>query len=499
MSKLLLIGIDALDAVQMEQLVHRMPHFAQLREVGYYTQLESVWPPDSETAWATIYTGWNPARHGIFRFVDPLQKTSTYIARERNNSVLRGHTFWDLGGAAGRRVCVLFPHIGYPSWPVNGLMVTRGALNGDLSVTPPELKRRYTLDGLRGMEALVGRDRGAFLAAFRRLVERQLEFTLDIVCKEQWDLVFSYWPALDVIQHQFWNFYDPRDPTFPGDTPFREAIPIFYALHDHVVGTLASMVDAQTTVLVMSDHGHGMRPVKIFNINRLLCDHGLLQLKPGSGQRRMAMLKQIKNSSMAFISRFELGPFAARVLKAAPWTKNLYLATSSLDLERSVAYITDMSGIKAYSYGGIRIRHQNLNGRPYETVREEIINLLLETRTLECACEPLVRWIKRREEIYAGPLIGDFPDIVFELHPAYGAGWDPEGPLFDVSLSHNLFSGSHIRSNAVFLMVGPDAKRVDHAPSSMMDVAPTVLDMLDVALPPGLEGSTILRPRGAPQ
>ncbi len=492
MTKLLLIGIDALDAARVEQFAEWLPNITGLRQEGYYARLESVWPPDSETAWASIYTGWNPARHGMLQFVDPLEKTAAYVMRERNNSVIKGHTFWDIAGAAGRRICVLFPHIGYPSWSVNGLMVTRASLDEQVSLTPPEMRTRYNLEGLNDVRGLAGRRREQYLASNRRQVERQLEFNVQLLREGNWDLFFSYWSALDLIQHQFWNYCDPQDPTFPGETPFRHAIRDFYILHDRVIGQLVAEVDNDTSVIVLSDHGHGMRPVKVFNINRLLREHGLLVLQHSDADTRINLLKRVKDSVTSFVGHYGLGSIASKLLRWIPWTKKLYLSAADLDLEQTTAYITDMSGIKAYCYGGIRVIRQNLNGRSYESVIGQIMTLLLEARDPEKGDEPLVRWIKPRAELYEGPYIEAYPDLVFELHPDYGAGWDATGPLFDISRSHNLYPGSHLKSNAIFLLAGLDAQRVVRAPDSLMDIGPTVLDILDVSIPGDTDGCSIL-------
>ncbi|NLX09215.1 MAG: hypothetical protein GXY36_06130 [Chloroflexi bacterium] len=497
MSKLLFIGIDALDAIQLDRFAADLPHLSRLRAEGFYARMESVWPPDSETAWATIYTGWNPARHGIVEFVDPLQKSATYMMRERDNEVFRGATFWDIAGAHQRQVAVLFPHVGYPSWPVNGVMITRANVGDEVSVTPAHLRDDLRVQDFQGVKGLVGRAPQDFLDANRALVERQLALNLDVMRRQPWDLFFTYWSALDLVQHQFWAYCDPQDPTYPGETPYRHAIRDFYILHDQVVGRLLEQVDDDTTVIVMSDHGHGMRPVKLFNINRLLREHGLLTLKEGSASRSADLLKVLKKRAMNTVTRYHLGNVAARVLRAAPWTKKLYIGSTNLDLDRTIACTTDMSGIKAYAYGGIRIARQNLNGRSYEAVVQQIKDLLTGVDDPENGGSRIVRWIKHREELYSGPHLERYPDLVFELDSGYGAGWDAAGPLFDVSHSHNLYPGSHLGSTAVFMLSGPAQARIVRSPRSLMDIAPTVLDVLQVALPPDMDGSSVLQPLAA--
>ncbi|HEY5573213.1 MAG TPA: alkaline phosphatase family protein [Anaerolineales bacterium] len=492
MSKLLIIGIDALDAVQLDLFQNHLPNLSRLRKLGFYSQLESVWPPDSETAWASIYTGWNPARHGIFQFVDPLQKTCTYLSGERDNAAIRGQAFWDLAGSAGRKVCVLFPHIGFPAWPVNGVMVTRASTTTDISVSPPELMKRYNFDGLNAVKGLVGRNRRAYLHRMKNLVERQLELNLQLIKEQEWDLFFSYWPALDIVQHQFWAHCDPADPTFWGDTPYRYAIRDFYVLHDWVVAELIKAVGPGTNILILSDHGHGMRPVKIFNVNRLLRERGLLAVHHPKIVRNLPSIKKMKDLAAHLAGRYQLGRLASGLVKLIPWTRKAYISAAGLDLENTVACITDMSGIKAYSYGGIQITQNNLNGRLYEALRDEIIELLQDARDPEIGDEPILKWAKRREDLYSGPYLAGYPDIVFELRNEYGAGWDATGPLFDVSHTHNLYPGSHIASNAIFLLLGPAVPRIHHAPASLLDIAPTVLDILNVPAVECMDESSIL-------
>ncbi len=82
--------------------------------------LISTFPPDSDTAWATISTGMNPAQHGIVRFVDPLEKSYQILNVGSDNEVLRGKTFWEILGRVGLKAHAIFPHLGYPIWEMPG-------------------------------------------------------------------------------------------------------------------------------------------------------------------------------------------------------------------------------------------------------------------------------------------------------------------------------------------------------------------------------------------
>ena len=73
--KVLLLGIDALDRLLIEKFASSLPNLTRLRESEVNLNVHSTFPPDSDTAWATIATGLNPAQHGVVRFVDPLEKS----------------------------------------------------------------------------------------------------------------------------------------------------------------------------------------------------------------------------------------------------------------------------------------------------------------------------------------------------------------------------------------------------------------------------------------
>ena len=55
--KVLVLGIDALDSALLEVFAADLPNLTALRAGGTSLKLRSTFPPDSDTAWATIATG----------------------------------------------------------------------------------------------------------------------------------------------------------------------------------------------------------------------------------------------------------------------------------------------------------------------------------------------------------------------------------------------------------------------------------------------------------
>ncbi|MCA9924946.1 MAG: hypothetical protein KC421_21370, partial [Anaerolineales bacterium] len=192
------------------------------------------------------------------------------------------------------------------------------------------------------------------------------------------------------------------------------------------------------------------------------------------------------------VSRLGLGKLAGRVLRHFPGVVQSFTRPTSINWEDTIAYASDMSGIKSYSYGGIIINRDALNGRDYETVRDEIIALLQEQCVLPDGT-PLLKFIARREELYEGPFLTNYPDIILEFIYGYGLGWAVHTPLITQADAHNLVPGSHRGDTGTFLMrsVHPVAGDV----IDLHDVTPTLLELFDVPHPRQYDGRSVLAER----
>ena len=89
---------------------------------------------------------------------------------------------------------------------------------------------------------------------------------------------------------------------------------------------------------------------------------------------------------------------------------------------------------------------------------------------------PVVRWAKRREEMFKGPHAYIFPEVVFQLNFEYGVGRSLFGPLIDVNPSHRKVSGGHMPDAALL------ANRTLTLPKeySIQSTAGIVLEILGV-------------------
>ena len=492
--RLLIVGIDSLDAKLLGRFSDQLPTFRWLQGASPQFRYRSVYPPDSVTCWASIYTGLNPAKHGMFYYQDPLDKVVSTVSREIDNEVLRGKTFWDIAGNAGKRVCILFPHAGFPPWPVNGTMVARSNERRVIQTFPQDLADEVDLSGCHTIKGYHSRKKfGEFIEYSRSLVSSEAKATIGFIQRNDWDVLFTYSGSLDWVSHNLWMYFDEDDPSYPGQTPYKDVMLQFYRLYDKTVAEYVSAAGDNTTLLVLSDHGHGMRPTKVVNINEMLRVKGLLT----SRIRRPAVydpsysLERLKGLVASSINRYGLGNLAFPLLRAFPALRRLYTAPRSVDWNKTIAHVTDLSGIKAYTYGGISILKENLGGRDYEVLREELVRDIGDLTAPDSGIR-LVEWICRREDLYSGPYLEQYPDIVVEFVEGYGAGWSVHAPLIQETTTHNIQPGSHKPQSPVLLIASPESYRQTKTEAVLMDIAPTVLALLGVRTEQAFDGESLL-------
>lgn len=494
MTRLAVIGIDSMDALLVDAFIDDLPNLRRLKESSPPIAMHSVFPPDSDTAWATIYTGLNPAEHGVVHFVDPLEKTSIYQTDYLDSSLVRGKTFWDIAGEAGKRVCIVNPHIGYPVWAVNGTMVSRSPKNTDVQAYPESISG-IAGDGLL-MPDRIPDSKGEYHEYLERLesvIRKEAAVAGDLMRSTRWDLFFFYSSALDFVQHIFWNFCDPKDPMYPGDdNPFRDTIRHFYRLYDEVVGSLTADLQPDTAVIVMSDHGHTMRPSDLVNINEILRQKGYLVANDGISAPIKNAGEKAKHMAVDIIQRTALRGTALRILRKHPGIKEYYTVPSSIDFDRTVAHCTDLSGMKAYNYGGILVARKKLGEKRYDEVKREIVDLLSSYTLPDGA--PVFEWVCEREDIYQGRHLEKYPDILFKLVEGYGAGWAIHESVFSTSNTHSFYPGSHRGDTPVFFLQVPGCTDLPPTNAGLEDVNPIILDILGIG---GEEGGRSLLSRSS--
>ncbi|HLK33653.1 MAG TPA: alkaline phosphatase family protein, partial [Terriglobales bacterium] len=69
--RVVILGFDGMDPRLAERYMSegKLPHLAQLRDMGTFRRLQTTFPPISPVAWSTFQTGTNPGKHNIYDFL----------------------------------------------------------------------------------------------------------------------------------------------------------------------------------------------------------------------------------------------------------------------------------------------------------------------------------------------------------------------------------------------------------------------------------------------
>ena len=94
---------------------------------------------------------------------------------------------------------------------------------------------------------------------------------------QEWDYFQFVEIGLDRMQHGFWHFQDKKHILYEKANPYENTLRDYYRYLDEEIGEVLSLLDDDTTVLVMSDHG-AKRLDGGFCVNQWLIDEGLLVL-----------------------------------------------------------------------------------------------------------------------------------------------------------------------------------------------------------------------------
>lgn len=474
--QLVVIGVDGMDWDVVMQFEHCLPNISSMMRANGYPRLRSVFPADTTPAWATIFTGLDPSEHGIINFLNIGDRENKYKPVEFSDEALKGRTFWDKLNEKGLKTAVLLPMNIKEGWDIQGLLITR-PYKGRIRVWPEGKRSLY-----QPKEDVLGLD-GKFSSEqkldilyqdFLQKMNEEFRITKLAIQSEQYDLLFSYVSVIDGVQHDFWKHCDPAHPEYPGQTPFTSAIKDMYVKLDEFLGEIIELIP-DTPMLIISDHGHGARPVKVARVNEMLKRGGyLVPVHPNGRKRSNSWKSVVRRTILRWIQRYGLPKSVVKLAKRVPVWKALFASSNEFDWERTTAYLSDLSALKNYSYGGIRV----LGDVHHKDEKSSEIIALLKRIMIEHEERPLFKWIMRSNELYQGKMLNQYPEIIFQMDERYGADWNLGDQIYcDNGFMHTLSPGSHRQETAVIMSRN---FVLDKKQYEMTDVFPLILAQLEL-------------------
>lgn len=487
--KLTVIGLDAATFGVIDPLLEagELPNLRRLREAGAGGILRSVTHPLTPHAWATMTTGVNAGRHGIWDFTE--RSDGGYHLRLVNGGFRRAPAVWDrLSGTGVRSGLVSIPFT-WPAPQIDGCAIAGfDAADRDEGFTHPatllvEIRSRFgplVLDH----RFPIGRDGRLDLGLVRRAAEQKVEIARWAADRFELDLLFVVFMAADHVHHLCWDDWERRGP--------ESLVADVYRILDEATGALADGAGPGGDVLVVSDHGGGdLRGV--VNLNFFLESRGLLSYRGGGaalGRRaahRLFDLRRIVPERVRTSVKRALPALRERAYEATSYT--------TVDWQRTHAFAYGTFGNVVINVRG-REAEGTVDPDDYESVRSEVAEALHELRGQNG--EQIVKAVHRREDLFYGPELSKVPDLVVEFDDY---AWLGKGNLQSRSDSlwdrieiepgsEHSYVGSH-RPEGIVLLAGPSAVAGRTVYAGIADVAPTILYLLERPVPEGLDGRVL--------
>ncbi len=466
--RLLVFGIDgaSLEVVQDLIAAGRLPALAALRRDGLGGWLGSTFPPHTAPGWASMFTGVDPGRHGIFQFWSTQPRD--YGAHAVHAGQMAREPLWAMLERQGWRVGVYNMPMTHPPRALKGGYMISWPLSNTLRYTePPTLAADLAAAGLHYHSDLVTMYRGQadYPARAADYIRGRADTVLHLQRTRPVDALFVCFTEIDRISHHYWAADGD-----PGDIVRRA-----YDQVDEALGRLLREVtDAETLVVVASDHGFGACAADI-NLLPPLRAAGLVAtcFEPDGGA-----------GEGAAVPRDDLA--------LAQWFRGTQTYREVIDWARTEVYMPtpgcfglnlNLAGREARGIVATPARRRSVERR-----LREVVAALGDADPAGCRFD-----LVRREEVYHGDRTGEAPDYL--LVPE---DWS-RMPVFSFDRRVVLPPqqvGVH-RPDGILFAAGPAVAAGVPVAARIEDVTPFILAQLGLAVPKDIDGHWLL-PTAAP-
>ncbi len=484
-----------------------------LLERGGRATLRSTIPPLTPAAWASFYTGTNPGKHGVVDFFTRIP--GTYKLAPVNATRVKGEPLWKIAGNQGKRVCVYNVPMTYPAAPVNGIMISGmdSPRLDEKAVYPLEFQRElqravpgFSIEPRVDIKYLIKNSNDPvdeYIARLRAYMETELKTIRFLMDHEDWDLFIAVIRSIDILQHVFWrsaeNVISDGGKASAKERRRAEAIFACYERLDRELGERWSGWARDRNLIFMSDHGFGRLEGEVC-LNRILAEAGLLRFRQKGARRR--------------VKEFVYNRVTPLIPPAARWRMKRYLRKDYETGRAVVLYVDalvadiDWSDTQIYSLAQFGCMYVNLKGRePMGIVDGEEERRQVLSRAKEALSrfrnpadeEPLITEFNMKEDLFQGPLEPEMPDMVISMrNHAYRGVYSTYSELSGTGLVRSVYperrelahTGNH-RLEGILVMGGPDIQGSDLGEVRIIDVAPTALNLLGLAVPEGWDGEIL--------
>jgi predicted AlkP superfamily phosphohydrolase/phosphomutase len=457
--KVFVVGLDCAEpTLVFERWREDLPNFRRLMEGGIYGQLTSTIPAITVPAWASMMSSKDPGQLGFYGFRNRADYSYERMSIATSRAV-KVDRVWDLLSRAGKRVVVAGVPQTYPVKPVNGCLISSFLTPSTLSeyTYPAELKHEISrvVDGEYMLDVPQFRteNKEHLLEQIYALADQHHKLVMHLMTSKAWDFFMHVDMGVDRVHHGFWKFFDESHPLYQPDNPFENAIRDYYVHIDQQIGERLALLDQDTVVLVVSDHG-GQPMMGGICFNEWLKQEGYLTL-------------EYQPDGIVPLEKCEID-----------WQKTLAWGSGGY-------YARLFLNVKGREPDGV------IDPVDYHRVRDELAQRIANITDPEG--QPIGSVAYKPEEVYKA-VNNIAPDLIVYLG---NLRWRSVGSL-GLNRIHTFENdtgpddANHAQEG---LYIYYDPRRQVQGPGPkqhLMDVAPTILDLMGVPVPADMQGRSFL-------
>lgn len=284
-SKVMLIGWDAADWRFINPLLDAglMPNLARLVDEGVIGNLATLRPRLSPILWTSIATGKTADKHGITGFIEPIPGGTG--VRWSSSTSRTTKALWNILSQNELKSVVINWYASHPAETIQGVSISNRFFEGlagdpnqlwevvpgsvhpeslcrfisDLRMHPAEFDRKDVARLIPEIDRIdVAKDPrpGKLVEILARTVSVHSVAT-GAMQAEPWDFLAVYYDGLDVAGHDFMPYHPPQMATVTDSDfhTYQNVMREMYIFHDEMLGRLLDLAGADTTVILLSDHG----------------------------------------------------------------------------------------------------------------------------------------------------------------------------------------------------------------------------------------------------
>ncbi len=284
-NKILVIGWDAADWNVINPLIKqgKMPALQKLMQGGSFGRIQTLDPPLSPMLWTSIATGFRADKHGIGGFVEPTPTGDGL--RPVTTTSRKVKAIWNILNQEGWKSNVVAWWPSNPAEPINGVMVSNlyqvatkalgenwSMPNGtihpeamademkEFRVHPHEITLEMAIPFIPNLANDIElRQAPKTLSVLKTLANAATVHAASTFLMEEteWDFMAIYHDAIDHFCHIAMKYFPPRRREIPEKDyeDFKDVVEAGYRFHDMMLQRTMELIDENTTVILLSDHG----------------------------------------------------------------------------------------------------------------------------------------------------------------------------------------------------------------------------------------------------